>query len=177
MRAPRRAALALLGLSGCLPHNPPVGRPVAWDSPQTEALARRACMDCHSHETHWPWTTRVPGVGALIKSDVARGRAHLNFSTWDRPGDDADEAAEALAEGEMPLALYLRAHPNARLSPAERAALIAGLERTLAADPPGGQGDRGDARPPRRPDQRDDPHDDRHDDDPHDDDGRSDRRR
>ena len=35
--------------------NPPVQTPIKWDSPQTEALVREACMDCHSNETMWPW--------------------------------------------------------------------------------------------------------------------------
>jgi hypothetical protein len=34
--------------------NPPVTTQLKWDSPQTEALSRRACMDCHSNETVWP---------------------------------------------------------------------------------------------------------------------------
>ncbi len=33
--------------------NPPVTREVKWDSPQTRALAQRACMDCHSNEMLW----------------------------------------------------------------------------------------------------------------------------
>ena len=39
--------------------NPPVTTSLKWDSPQTEALARRACMDCHSNETVWPWYSYV----------------------------------------------------------------------------------------------------------------------
>jgi hypothetical protein len=35
--------------------NPPVTTPIKWDSPQTEALAARACLDCHSNQTVWPW--------------------------------------------------------------------------------------------------------------------------
>ncbi len=31
--------------------NPPVTTQLKWDSPQVQALARRACMDCHSNET------------------------------------------------------------------------------------------------------------------------------
>jgi len=26
-----------------------------WDSPQTQALTQRACFDCHSDQTTWPW--------------------------------------------------------------------------------------------------------------------------
>src|ERR671912_535728 len=34
--------------------NPPVGAEPSWDSPETRALARQACFDCHSNETEWP---------------------------------------------------------------------------------------------------------------------------
>jgi hypothetical protein len=145
--APALALAALLAAStACAPKNPPVVRPVRWDSAETAALARRACADCHSNETVWPWYSRAPVVGALVRADVKRGRAHMNFSDWGAPDNEAEEAPEELAEGDMPLPLYLRAHPEARLSPAERAALIAGLERTLAQDPPEGEGRGGEGR-------------------------------
>jgi mono/diheme cytochrome c family protein len=31
--------------------NPPVTAEPQWDSPQTRALAQRACFDCHSDQT------------------------------------------------------------------------------------------------------------------------------
>lgn len=31
--------------------NPPVLQEPQWDSPQTRAIAKRACFDCHSNET------------------------------------------------------------------------------------------------------------------------------
>ena len=42
--------------------NPPVVAEPLWDSPQTRALAKRACFDCHSNETIWPWYTNVAPV-------------------------------------------------------------------------------------------------------------------
>lgn len=117
--------------------NPPVRRQPAWDPPATAHLARRACFDCHSNETRWPWYTSVAPVSWYTQHDVDEGRAHLNFSEWDRPQKDAHEAADVVAEGEMPPAIYRVAHPEARLSPAERDALIAGLKTTLANSAPG----------------------------------------
>ena len=35
--------------------NPPVVKEPAWDSPATRAMVKRACFNCHSHETEWPW--------------------------------------------------------------------------------------------------------------------------
>jgi len=73
----------------------------------------------------------VAPVSWLVAHDVQGGRSHLNVSEWNRPQKDADEAAEELRDGKMPLRTYLLAHPGARLSPAEKAELIAGLEATF----------------------------------------------
>ena len=60
--------------------NPPVVSEPKWDSPQTRTLAKRACFDCHSNETVWPWYSNVPPISWLVVSDTVRGRASLNFS-------------------------------------------------------------------------------------------------
>jgi len=62
--------------------NPPVTNAVKWDTPQTEALARRACYDCHSNETKWPIYSRIAPSAYLVTFDVMQGRKKLNFSEW-----------------------------------------------------------------------------------------------
>jgi hypothetical protein len=113
--------------------NPSVRKEPAWDAPRTRELAARACFDCHSHETRWPWYTHVAPMSWFVAHHVDEGREHLNFSTWDRPSKDADECAEAVREGWMPLESYLWAHPEARLSEAEKAELVAGFTRMFGA--------------------------------------------
>ena len=54
--------------------------------------------------------------------------------SW-RP-QESFEAAEAVRTEEMPLWFYLPLHPTAHLSPSQRTAFIAGLERTFPADSP-----------------------------------------
>ena len=112
--------------------NPPVGLEPAWDSPETRALAKQACFDCHSNETEWPAYAGIAPFSWLIQRDVSAGRALLNFSEWQRPQEEAAEAAEEVLEGEMPLRMYQLMHAHARLSAADRERLARGLERTLA---------------------------------------------
>ena len=100
--------------------NPPVRAEPPWPSAESRALAFRACFDCHSNETKWPWYTNVAPVSWLAVHDVDEGRAALNFSEWDRPQKEAHEAAEELLEGEMPMVIYLPLHPKALLSTAEK---------------------------------------------------------
>lgn len=108
--------------------NPPIRQEPAWNSAETRALAKRACFDCHSNETQYPWYTSVAPISWLTERDTMEGRAKLNFSEWDRPQKEAGDAAEELQKGEMPLWFYTPVHPDARLSAAERATLIAGLQ-------------------------------------------------
>lgn len=109
--------------------NPPVVREPNWDSTQTRDLAQRACFDCHSNETVWPWYSNVAPVSWLVQHDVEEGRQTVNFSTWGRggEGEESGELVEVIAEGEMPPSYYLITHPEARLTSAEKQALMQGL--------------------------------------------------
>jgi len=116
--------------------NPPVAATPTWDSPRTQALFERACGDCHSHQTRWPWYAYVAPASWLVVYDVHEGRGEFNVSAADV--GEADEAAEELEEGAMPPWQYLVLHPEAELSAEERAALVAGLEATFGREREGG---------------------------------------
>jgi hypothetical protein len=109
------------------PSNPPVTGEVPA-STEVRAILRRACYDCHSNETVWPWYSKVAPVSWLVARDVREGREELNFSTWDQYGTKQQvkklgESFEEVAEGEMPPWFYLPAHRDAVLSPQDIAAL------------------------------------------------------
>ena len=122
------AQLVPLPLRG---NNPPVVAEPKWDSPQTRALAKRACFDCHSNETTWPWYSYVAPVSWLIYRDVTEGRSRLNFSEWNQNQPAALEASEQVLSGEMPPSIYLPLHPSSRLTTAERQQLATGLNNSL----------------------------------------------
>jgi mono/diheme cytochrome c family protein len=112
--------------------NPSVVSKPNWDSQQTYALAKRACFDCHSNETIWPWYSNIAPASWLIYRDVVEGRNQLNFSDWqitrlEEPG----EISSIIAEGEMPPLQYLLMHTSARLSSTEKDQLIEGLNSTI----------------------------------------------
>jgi hypothetical protein len=131
------AVAAILLLFQLVPYGrdhsrPPVVAEPGWD-PSTRQLAVRACFDCHSNETRWPWYSQVAPVSWLVQHDVEEGRRVLNFSEWNRPQEGADDSAESVLKAEMPLRTYLWMHPSARLAPAESRALAAGLSASLGA--------------------------------------------
>lgn len=114
--------------------NPIVRAEPRWDSSDTRELVKRACFDCHSNETVWPWYSRVAPASWLVRRDVEKGRAKLNFSEWDLPQEETEEAAETIQEGEMPPWFYSLIQKKARLSSAEKEILVAGLTRTIGAN-------------------------------------------
>jgi hypothetical protein len=112
--------------------NPPVASEINWDSQQTRELAQRACFDCHSNETVWPWYSNIAPVSWLVYHDVEEGRNRFNFSDWQNSFlRDTGEFSEVISEGEMPPFQYLLMHSNAKLSASEKEQLITGLQKTL----------------------------------------------
>lgn len=116
--------------------NPPVVAEPHWDSPQTRALFQRACFDCHSNQTVWPWYAHVAPMSWLLARDVNGGRRHMDLSEWNRPQRDARNIAREVESGDMPLWFYLPMHPAARLSPAEKQQLVAGATATFGPQRP-----------------------------------------
>ncbi len=119
--------------------NPPVETEVPATA-EVRSVLRRACYDCHSNETVWPWYSRVAPASWLVASDVHEGREELNFSTWNRytakqQAKKMKESWDEVAEGEMPPWIYLPLHPNARLSADDRAALRAWSQSVGSRDP------------------------------------------
>ena len=113
--------------------NPPVVQEPNWDSPQTRELAKRACFDCHSNETTWPWYANILPVSVLIGHDVKEGRSVMNFSDWQAGERELEEVSGVVREGEMPPVYYTMLHPTAKLSEVEKETLIRGLQATMGA--------------------------------------------
>jgi len=107
--------------------NPPVTAEPAWPDPAVRELAVRACFDCHSNQSTWPWYSNIAPLSWLVQNHVQEGRSILNFSEWDRPQQGLREAAEILQEGEMPPGYYRLMHRAANLTPAETAQLARAL--------------------------------------------------
>ena len=129
------ASLVVLLLIQAIPYgrnhtNPPlVGEP-SWDSATTRAIAKRACFDCHSHETVWPWYSRIAPMSWLVQYDADKGRRELNFSDWRRAAQEGKRPGkirEEVIEGGMPPIAYRMMHPEARLTDAEKRQLADAL--------------------------------------------------
>jgi hypothetical protein len=102
-------------------------------TPEVAAILRKACNDCHSNETRWPWYSNVAPVSWFLVDHVNHGRRHLNFSDWSEYDDrTADKLLGAMCEwalkDRMPLDSYTTVHSDAILSPAEKEAICNWVE-------------------------------------------------
>jgi hypothetical protein len=114
--------------------NPAADAPLAIGDPAVEAVLRRACFDCHSNETRWPWYSAVAPSSWLVVRDVNKGRDEMNFSSWKDPkGELRAEICEKVREGEMPMKIYLPLHAEARLTEQDKALLCAWADRSATA--------------------------------------------
>lgn len=111
--------------------NPRTIREPEWDSPRTRELARRACFDCHSNETRWPWYADVAPFSWVVQRDVDNAREVLNFSAWQVEQPLAAASSSSVRTGNMPPVKYRMAHPEADLTPKETEDLARGLDATI----------------------------------------------
>lgn len=144
-KLPRRIAMAL-GIAflilqlvpyGRSHTNPPIVSEPAWDSPQTKAIFDKACADCHSHRSVWPWYSHIAPVSWLVQRDVDVGRSKFNISAAPGQQGESDDAAKEVRKGEMPMAIYTFIHSDARLGAQEKELFIAGLGKTFGQEEKG----------------------------------------
>jgi len=88
------------------------------------AILRRACFDCHSSETRWPWYSGVAPVAWGVAHDVEEARAAFNLSDWGTYPQRKriailEKICDEVREGKMPLKQYLWLHRDATLSEAD----------------------------------------------------------
>jgi len=127
-------AAAVVAVGGSLLHpfgalrNPGNNQAILRDAqidPETLAILQRACQNCHSQQTVWPWYSHVAPVSWLLARDVQQARFHMNLSQWqDYSADERlrllSEMGSAVRNGEMPVQRYVLLHPEARLTDVER---------------------------------------------------------
>ncbi|MCX6590768.1 MAG: heme-binding domain-containing protein [Acidobacteria bacterium] len=102
--------------------------------PAALAVLDRACRDCHSEATRYPWYSYVAPLSRLIFRDIEVGRERVNFSRWEeypvlRRQRALTGIANQIQDRLMPLEIYVRFHPEAKLSDAEIAVVFDWAQR------------------------------------------------
>lgn len=95
---------------------------------EIKSIMVRACYDCHSNQSNIRWYDKIQPIYWKVAEDISRGRAGLNFSTWDKlapPDRKAKlwEAVNQIESGAMPIKSYQLVHPETRITQDELASL------------------------------------------------------
>lgn len=126
--------ILILGAIQFIPHEHPKASAEAsaafsTDNAELKSILDKACMDCHSNETQYPWYAEVTPINMWIDGHVEEGCEHLNFSEWNTASaaDRAhmsEEIVEVVHEKEMPMLFYWLIHWDAKLTDAEREVIV-----------------------------------------------------
>jgi hypothetical protein len=90
-----------------------------------QTVLSRACQDCHSNLTRWPWYSALAPISWFVVDHVNDGRRDFNFSEWLRPdvkdprkytSEKLHTACREMRLGHMPLYSYVLLHPEGRVN-------------------------------------------------------------
>jgi hypothetical protein len=92
-------------------------------------ILAKACNDCHSNNTTYPWYSNVQPLRFWLDDHVNDGKRHMNFNEFNsyqiaRQYKKLDECIEQVKEGEMPLESYTLIHKEAKLNDTEKQKLF-----------------------------------------------------
>lgn len=98
-------------------------------SPEVKNILQKACTDCHSNNTRYPWYHKIQPVAWWLDDHVEEGKHHLNFDLFatynpKKGAHKMEEIAEQVESGEMPTESYVWLHPEAKLTAAEKKVII-----------------------------------------------------
>lgn len=115
------------------------GIKTAYTVPErVDVILRKACNDCHSNKTVYPWYSHIQPVSWWLANHIEEGKDELNFSTFTTrriasQNHKFEEIIELVKEGEMPLSSYtwLGMHPEANLTDEEKNELVTWAEQQM----------------------------------------------
>jgi len=98
-------------------------------SPDVKNILDKACMDCHSNNTAYPWYSKIQPVDWWMTHHVNEGKRELNFdefATYNlrRQYHKLEEVMKQVKNNEMPISSYTWIHKDAILTTAEQNGLI-----------------------------------------------------
>lgn len=90
-----------------------------------KSIMAKACNDCHSNNTRYPWYANVQPVYWWLNKHIVEGKKKINYDEYThRPlryqYHKMEETIEMVKEGEMPLNSYTWTHKDAKLTDAEK---------------------------------------------------------
>ena len=108
---------------------------VFYVSDSTQAVLTKACYDCHSNNTNYPWYSTIQPIGWLLAKHIKQGKEVLNFSEFGNYSKRKQLSkltgiANSIKDNTMPLPSYKWMHKNARLMNTEKELLIKWIQQS-----------------------------------------------
>jgi hypothetical protein len=105
-------------------------------SKEVDAILVKACNDCHSNNTKYPWYASVQPLAWWINDHVVDGKKHFNLDDFAnyklrKQYHKMEEVIEQVKEGEMPLESYSLIHGGQNYLKKKELCLQAGHNRCL----------------------------------------------
>lgn len=100
-----------------------------------QGIFKKACYDCHSNHTHYPWYTNIQPLGWWMAEHISAGKEELNFNGFGaysvrKQKSKLKSMEGSIEENSMPLPSYTLIHKNAKLSLSEKELVLDWLRRT-----------------------------------------------
>ncbi|CAM1371946.1 heme-binding domain-containing protein [Tenacibaculum xiamenense] len=98
-------------------------------TPNVEVIIKKACLDCHSAVTKYPWYSNITPINFWMAEHIKEGKSYFDFSIWEQYSSKEKkhhmkEIYFGVKENKVPLKSYLVTHKEARLSDSEKQTLM-----------------------------------------------------
>lgn len=101
-----------------------------------KAILTKACNDCHSNNTRYPWYSNIQPVDWWLTNHIKEGKGELNFDEYTQRNlryqyHKMEKSIDEVKENKMPLNSYTWIHKDAILTQDEKSKLIAWAETIM----------------------------------------------
>lgn len=103
---------------------------------QVESKIKKACYDCHSNNTNYPWYNKIQPIALLLQDHINEGKSELNFSEFKnyskrKAKSKLKSIKNEIKDDKMPLKSYLFIHKEAKISKKEKESIIEWIDKIL----------------------------------------------
>ncbi len=101
-----------------------------------KAIFQKACADCHSNQTVYPWYAELQPVGWWLNYHVVDGKRHFNLNNFASlrvaiQKKKMEECIDQIKHDDMPLNSYTWIHKDAVLSDADKQTMYAWCQQII----------------------------------------------
>ena len=108
---------------------------VATVPDSVQMILKKACYDCHSNNTKYPFYAYIQPIGWLLNNHIVEGKKNLNFSEFGslskrRQTSKLKSIVDQVNDDAMPISQYTLIHRDAVLNKTEKNLIISWANST-----------------------------------------------